>query len=158
MSNLLQSADLVAQEIASRMARITVALGAETDIGTTVFRGRRKIDDEMIPCSVLIEGEDAPHGTAGRTVTIDQRVVQRYVLIGYAKCDADNPNDVAHRIIRDLKRSIFRTNGIGSRNLGGTVKDVSYRGRDIGPRADGVAIVMAIIEIDVDYNEDLANP
>jgi hypothetical protein len=42
--------------------------------------------------------------------------------------------------------------------LNGQVKRVEYLGRDIGPRSDGEAIVLAIIEIGVQYVENVATP
>ena len=63
--------------------------------------------------------------------------------------------DAAHLLLKDLKRVVF---GNGNKtNLGGRVRSVSYEGRDIGPRADGKAIVMAVIFIDVTFAETLAD-
>lgn len=157
MTTLLKTSEEVSAEIKGRMDAILLTNDCETNIGVSVFQGRRKIDDDQVPCAVLIEGEDDVTDLAGRTMT-DARLSQRYVMIGYDLCDANNPNIKAHAIIRDLKRAIYRTAGIASGNLGGTVRAVRYRGRDIGPRADGIAIVMAVVEIDVEFSEDLANP
>ena len=44
----------------------------------------------------------------------------------------------------------------GTVSFGGRVKSVEYRGRDIGPRTDGVPIVFAVVHIDVTYVENLA--
>lgn len=151
MSEKQKAAD-VAAEIATRMAAITVANGCETDIGLRVFRGRRKIEDDMVPCAVLIEGSDVVRDQPGKlpTASIDQS----YVLGGYVACDPDNPNDAAHAVIRDIKRAMFK----GNATFGKSVLHVKYKGRDIGPRTDGVAIVFAIVEITVTYVEDLTNP
>ncbi|MBS4019904.1 MAG: hypothetical protein KGZ68_16915, partial [Dechloromonas sp.] len=67
---------------------------------------------------------------------------------------ANDPNDAAHEAIRDIKRAIFAGDG----NFGGRVLKVTYAGRDIGPRADGVPVVFVTVDIDVDYVEDLTNP
>lgn len=147
-----QRAEDIALDLTSRLATITVANGYETDIGLRVFRGARKVADEQVPCAVLIEGADGVEQAPGRIPNV--KVSQGYVLGGYAQCDVMNPNDMAHKIIRDLKRAIF-TDDTG---LGGKVSRIGYRGRDIGPRTDGVPIVFALIEIDVNYVEDLRNP
>lgn len=76
------------------------------------------------------------------------------MLIAYDACHPDHPNDKAHLLIKDLKRAIF-ADGV---TLGGNVLRVEYRGRDIGPRGDGVEIVCASVEIAVKFVEDLANP
>lgn len=149
----------VADHISSLLEGIRATSGYETDIGTTVYRGKRKIDDSAVPCAVLMEGEDNPGGTQGDA---SQQVVQSYVLGGYAKCDPDNPNDKAHEIIADLKKAVFtlvdptRAEQIqGTQTFGGKVKKVEYKGRDIGPRADGADIVFAVIHIDVTFVEQL---
>lgn len=154
MTQVLSSADAIARYISDLMCEITVANGCETDIGLSVARGRRKIDDDQIPCSVIIEGEDQLGDTAGR---YSIRVTQSYVLGGYSRCNPQHPNDTAHKIIRDIKRAIFTDTGPAN-NWGGKVLKVEYRGRDIGPRADGVPIVFAIVHIDVSYAEDVRNP
>lgn len=154
MTQILNRADDIARHISTLMSGITKANGFETDIGSTVARGRRKIDDDQIPCSVVIEGEDRMGDATGR---YSIRVTQSYVLGGYSRCDPQHPNDTAHQIIRDLKKAIFTDTG-PTNNWGGKVLKLEYRGRDIGPRADGVPIVFAIVHVDVTYTEDVRNP
>lgn len=150
---LITRAEDVSAELNTRALTITKAQGAETDVGTRVLRGRRKIDDEQVPCVVIVEGLDTPkQGESMRRAT--SQTQQSYVLVGYHKCDPDHPNDVAHAIIRDLKRAVFRD----GTTLGEQVKSVTYRGKDIGPRGDGVGIVSASIEVTIEFVEDLANP
>lgn len=152
MTQMLQSAEDIALEISARMATITEANDYETNIGSTVYRGKRKVEDDATPCSVLVEGADTVTDRPGKLPSA--AISQAYVLGGYKACDPDNPNDAAHAMIRDLKKAMFRDGG----NFGGKVRKVDYRGRDIGPRTDGVAIVFALIEIAVEYVEDLTNP
>lgn len=152
MTTMLQNAELIALEISSRLAAIRLANGCETDIGATVYRGKRKVEDDASPCAVLVEGTDTVTDRPGKMATV--KIEQSYVLGGYVACDADNPNDAAHGLIRDLKKAMFSDGG----NFGGKVHLVSYKGRDIGPRTDGVPIVFALIEIGVTYIENLAQP
>ena len=151
MSIYTKNAD-VSAAIYERILGITKANGAETDIGIRVFRGRRNVDDSTIPCAVVIEGNDTPTGRAGKLPTAS--IVQRYVIAAYVPCDPNNPNDAAHQAVRDIKRAIFAGDG----NFGGRVLKVTYQGRDIGPRADGLPIVFVTVDIDVEYVEDLTNP
>ena len=153
---LIESAEGVASEILSRLAGVTVALGYETDVGASVFAGRKRIDDDQIPCVVLIEGGDVP-SRSGPSRT-SHKVVQHYVLQAYLACDPNAPNTAAHKAIRDLKRAIFRTAGKPDPTWNGKVSEVRYLGRDIGPRSDGSAFVVAVIEIEIDFVEDVANP
>lgn len=156
MSTSLHTADEIGTELSARLATRTVAQGAETDLGAKVYRGRRRIDDTMIPCAVVIEGDDVP--ARGGNVKTDYKLDQRYVLFSYVACDPDNPNDAAHAAIRDMKRALFNTNGQPDTKLGGKVRDIVYLGRDIGPRSDGAAFVLAAIEIGVEYVENVAAP
>lgn len=145
----------VAQAITTRLSAISVVGGYETNIGATIFRGRRKLpgDDEP-PCIVVIEGDDEVEATSGRTTGAMVKVNQDYMIDAFDVCDPNNPNDKAHAMIRDVKRAIFKD----GRTLGGTVVEVEYLGRDIGPRPDGVALVQARVAIRVSFAEDLANP
>lgn len=152
MSNY-NTAAAVSAEIHTRLQGILLANGCETDIGRDIMLGRRKMPgDEQPPCIVVLEGADDPKDQPGRLPTV--LISQTYVLDGFDKCDPDNPNTKGHAIIRDLKRAIFA----GDTTLGGAVKSVTYMGRDIGPRADGVSLVQARIIIGVEYVEDLTNP
>ena len=143
----------IAIEIHARLSRIRIAAGFETEIGRDVKRGRRKIPgDDAPPCIAIIEGDDSPTDRPGRIPMV--LVQQSYVFDAFDKCDPDNPNDQAHKMIRDIKRAIFA----GDATLSGRVSRVSYLGRDIGPRPDGAALVQARVMIDVEYVEDLTNP
>ena len=143
----------IASAIAERITGIRLANGFETDIGRDVKRGRRKIPaDDAPPCAVIFEGDDDPKDRPGRIPLV--LVQQAYVLDAYDKCDPDNPNDQAHKMIRDLKRAIFARDA----TLGGTVSKVMYIGRDIGPRPDGAALVQARVMVVVEFVEDLTNP
>ncbi len=150
MTTPFTKASDIAEYLTTLIQKIKIEDGFNTDIGLTVFRGRKKIDDTMVPCGVIIEGEDRPGENVGRE---EIKITQDYVLGGYVQCSADNPNDAAHLVIKDLKKVIF---GQGPR-LDGRVKSVSYEGRDIGPRADGVAIVFAVIHISIVFAETLAD-
>jgi hypothetical protein len=151
MTTVYNKASEIAIDLSNRLKAITVANGYETDIGLRSYRGRTNIDEDSVPCSVLIEGEDKMGRSSGLN---NVQVLQDYVLGGYVKCDPNNPNDAAHAILRDLKKAVFKD---GSK-MGGVVRNVEYRGRNIGARADGRPIVFAIIHITVEYAEDLTNP
>lgn len=150
-----QTAGEIATYLSTVLATITKANGYETDIGVRVFRGRRNIHDDHVPCAVLIEGRDRVTQGASRreaSASIDQD----YILGGYVNCDPDNPNDDAHKIIRDLKKALF--GGENGTTLNGRVAKVEYTGRDIGPRVDGLPIVFALIQVTITYVERLATP
>lgn len=153
MTTILNSAEAIAQEIERRVALITTANGFETDIGATIFQGRVAVNDDEPPCVSIIEGNDTVHGTPGRSAV--WKIEQVYALVGYVLCDPAQPNTAAHRVIRDLKRAIFKTNGKPDATFGGKVLELHYKGRHIAPRADGVAVVMAIVEIAVVFAESL---
>ena len=157
MTTSFHSAEDVAAEIKARVERCTVAQGAETNIGRAgaVFLGRRKIDESLVPCATIIEADDTP---ARNRVTTQYELAQRYVIFAYEECDPDHPNVAAHKVIRDLKRALFLTDGKADTTWGRKVKDVEYIGRDIGPRADGQKWVVAAVEIVVTYVEDLSQP
>ncbi len=151
--NQYQTAGEIAALIESRIAGITIANGYETDIGVKVLRGARKVDDSWVPCSTIIEGVDKAVQSESLK-SPSAKIEQHYVLGGYAYCEPQHPNDAAHKIIRDLKKAIFRDGA----TLGNKVSKVEYKGRDIGPRTDGVAIVFAIIEVTITYVENLSEP
>lgn len=145
----------VSAEIRTRLSAILLSNGAETDIGRDVMMGRRKIPgDEQPPCIQVLEGLDDVQDQPGRLPTV--LIAQDYHIAGFDVCDPDHPNLKALAMIRDIKRAIF--GGTDGARWNGKVKSVTYRGRDIGPRPDGVALVQAEVWIRVEYVEDLTNP
>lgn len=145
----------VSDEIARRLQTISPATGYETNIGVNVLRGRRKLPgDDEAPCCNLIEGSDEILDTVGRTGAAIVKVEQSYVIDSFDVCDPDNPNDKAHAMIRDVKKALFKD----GRTLGGVVVALNYKGRDMGARPDGVAMVQSRVMISVEFAEDLANP
>lgn len=157
---LLHRSEDVAAEMLRRMALCTVAQGAETDIGAAVYQGRRRaVDDTMVPCSVLIEGDDVPKSDVANTTI---QTEQHYVWLAFTPCDPNDPNVAAHAAIRDMKRAVFTTgfapDAEDDPRWGYSVQDVEYLGRDIGPRADGEAFVCVAMEVAVTFVEHLAAP
>lgn len=150
MSTPFTKASDIAEYLTTLLAGVTIANGYHTDIGLRVFRGKRSKVEEQIPCAVLIEGEDHPGESAGRESI---KIVQDYVVGGYVECDPDNPNDAAHLVLKDIKKVLFQQ---GPR-MGNRVTNISYSGRDIGPRPDGVAIVFAVVHISITFAETLAD-
>lgn len=153
MTELLTRASDIAVALQTRLLLCNGIAPYETEIGARVFRGRRNVGEEVVPCTVLLEGADTAESTVGRS-GVTAKIVQRYTIGAYLPCDPDHPNDAAHAAIRDIKRAVF---GDGGR-LGGAVHTVLYKGRDIGARADGVAIVFVTVDIDVTYVENLSAP
>ena len=145
-------AEGVGLAIGEALAGITIANGAETDIGTAVHYGRTHIEDHEIPCVSVMEGSDAVEHNA-RSPQV--KTTQRYGLVAYVRIAVGQaPNRAAHAAIRDMTRAIFRGDGTFGRRAIST----RYVGRNVGPRADGADIVLALIEIDVTYAENLVEP
>lgn len=143
----------ISSELATRLRTILLTNGCETNIGRDLMLGSRKIPgDDRPPCMILIEGNDDPVDTPGRIPMV--LISQNYMIDAFDACNPDNPNTKALAMIRDIKRAIFKTDA----TLGGAVKKVTYLGRDIGPRPDGVAMVQARVMISVEFVEDLTNP
>lgn len=150
--SMYQSAEDISDDLAGRLATIRKVNGYETDIGLNVYKGARRIEPEQAPCSTLVEGNDLVEQAKGSIPTA--KTSQDYVLGAYVACDPMNPNVAAHAAIRDMKKAIFAVDT----TLTGKVRGIEYRGKDIGPRTDGVAVVLAIIEITATFVEDLRNP
>jgi hypothetical protein len=146
-------AEDISLALKARIEQILIANGFETDVGTTVHRGRIAFEDSDAPCTTMLEGRERITDHAGRFSLA--QISQSYAFVGYVNCDPDNPNVAAHKVIRDFKRAIFANN---NGTLDNKVKSIKYRGRTIAPRADGSALVQALIEIEVEYAEDLTNP
>lgn len=150
----------IALAIQERLAEITIANGYLTDIGNQVFRGKIKIDESDVPCVVLDEGGDklkgdaAPSNMPGTMKLKPVQLLQRYHVSGHMHCDPDHPNDTAHLMLADLKKAVFS----GDRTLSGVVRNISYIGRDIGRREDGLALVAAVVAFDCEFTEDLTAP
>ncbi|KON79416.1 hypothetical protein PA01_12825 [Azoarcus sp. PA01] len=150
-ANPVSRADELARAVTARLAGITVAGGYLTDIGARVFRGRLRLDHHALPCCVLVEGEDRLLNAGARH---EVKLTLPLLVEGHAACDPNNPNDAAHAIIADLKRALFAEPA----NLAGLAREIRYAGRSIGAREDGLAQVSAVVEIEVDYVENLRAP
>lgn len=155
----LNTSDDIAKYLTEVLQGITTANGFQTDIGERVFRGRLKHDEDRVPYSTLIEGEDKVTSQGVQTEIV---VDQDFIIGAYLPCDPDNPNDAAHKAIRDIKKAVFssglarRSGGPGSRGqTHGLVKELTYGGKDIGPRSDGKAIVYAVVYFTIKYPENL---
>jgi hypothetical protein len=145
----------VAAEIKVRLALNTTALGAETDIGRKVYRGKRTIAPSLVPCTSILEGDDQAVPETKRTTYL---VTTRYAVLAYVECDDEEPELNAHAAIRDIKRRLFMTNNEPDATLGKKAKEVLYLGKQIAPRADGEKFVLVVVEFTVTIVENVANP
>jgi hypothetical protein len=146
----------LAGRIAERLALINVDDGYATDIGTTVFKGKLKLEESELPAVVLIEDDTRVEETSVSRQSEKSKTVQRYLLIGHDVCDPDDPNAKAYLMLADLKRTIFS----GDRTFGEIVRpnDLIYVGRRIATRENGSNVVSAAIMIDCKFVEDLTDP
>lgn len=150
----MSTANDIALALTSRVETINGADGYETTIGVRVYRGRRRLDESCIPCTVIIESDDQVlEQTRGREAA-QVKLGQRYILEGHDACDPDHPNDTAQKIIADLKRAIFKAGWYDPT----FIRNIRYIGRTISPREDGTAIVAAAIEVEIEFVESLTAP
>lgn len=147
---LLKTTEEVSLEIKRRLLTVLQVDGFETNLGATVFMGKRAVDNDEVPCVSIIEGEDHPGEANNRE---DVKITVDYALVAYVPCDPDNPNTAAHAALRDMKKVIFE-----DYRMGKTVGSMEYRGRDIGARSDGESLVMAVLHFSVMIVEKLPGP
>lgn len=151
----MSTANDIALAVSARLDNITIANGYQTDVGQNVFRGRRRLDPSHLPCVVLIEREDQPAGQSGQREP-QVKVKQRFTMEGHADCDPDNPNDVGHKIVADMKKAIWSAPFMYGADK--KLITVNYEGRSIAPREEGLAVVSAAVEISVEFVETLGSP
>ncbi|OQA32883.1 MAG: hypothetical protein BWY57_01610 [Betaproteobacteria bacterium ADurb.Bin341] len=144
----MSKASNIAAALAAQLALITTANGFETNIGSRVYRGLRKLDTDKIPCAILAEGDDDVKSMQPGVANI----TQTYIIEGHAACDPENPNDAAHAIIADIKRTLF------AEGVEYGCREIYYVGRTIAPREDGMAIVSASVIVQMSFAEKLATP
>lgn len=155
----MSMANDLALAISAKLATITEANGYQTNIGFKVMRGRKRIDRAQLPCAVIVERDDKPEHKGGSNA----KIAQPYVIEGHTICDPENPNDTGHKIIADIKRAIFTDKTFLDDKLvfgpnGARAFTVTYRGRSIAPREDGIDVVSAAVEVEIEYVENLSNP
>ena len=144
----LYTPDELGAELRRRLTLCTESL-SDTPV---VFRGRRKVDDEMMPCGVVIEGDSIPVERQALTTRYYLRAEcawQAYVL-----CDAADPNVAAHAALREMKRALWSDGP----TMAGRVRDLEWIGTDIAPRADGAGFVLAVLTFAATVIEDVADP
>lgn len=146
------SEDLAAIFLA-KLKNITQLQGYRTDIGLTVFDGRRQIEPNEIPCSIFHEGEDRMADDDAKVSGMPKQasVIQHYVFEGITGCDPKHPNIAARAIVADLKKAIFATDDVLRRKI----IFIRYTGKTFGAREGGTTMISAAIQIDVSYISDL---
>ena len=143
----------VSRAIETRLAAINAANGFETDVGLRVLRGKRALNEEDLPCVVIVEGPESIDQQRGTLMTLGAR----YLLEAHDHCDPTHPNDRGHALVRDLKRAVFSGERMRGLGLDGLALSVSYRGKVIGHEA-GTSLVYASVAVEVQFTEDIAKP
>lgn len=142
----------IADAIKARSQAVRKINGYHTDIGQTVYRGKRQLTAGN--STTIWEGEeDAGRATRGSPYTTT--AVQHLVIEAAVDCDPDNPDIAGHKAIADLQRAIFA----GDERLDGLLAaPLQYTGRVIQPRLDGQSLVVVQIKLDATYSLTPANP
>lgn len=143
--------DAIGAALKVALETVTVAQGAETDLGVVVHRGRRSIDPEQMPCCVLVEGGAEPQERRGGRNGAQYVMRAEYAAHAYVPCDPDNPNVAGHAAIRDLLKALFRDT-----TLGGRLTDLSFVATDILPHVHGQAFVLVIVEFRAGFHTFLS--
>jgi hypothetical protein len=148
----MSRANDIAEALKSRLEAIRTAAGYATDVGTTVYRGRRQLNEEN--ACTLFEGEEDASGAAKKepyTVT----AIIHFTAEGAVACDPLNPDLAGHDLVADMQRALFT----GDSTLGGLLAGpLTYTGRVIQPRQDGQSIVTVQIKLDAIYTMTPATP
>lgn len=143
--------------VSERLSQISKANGFETDCGTRIFRGRRKVEKEQVGttgCILILEGRDIPEQQIGGRLA-QVLLLQEYGIVAFVPIEGtEEPNDAAHRALRDMKKAIWKSDA----TFGQQVKEVRYQARDIGVREDGTNHVEVLLEIGVVFVESLITP
>lgn len=148
----MSAANDIAKAIATRLATIRTAAGYASEMGARVLRGRKRLDASHLPCAVIVEmGVEILDQRTGAV-----KVAHKMALEGHSACDANNPNDTGHDLIADIKKAVFSEKLTYGDDLKAIA--VKYVGHSIAPREDGLEVVSALVEITVEYFENLANP
>jgi len=148
----------IIEALRDRLSLIRIANGYATDIGRMVFRGRRNISEDMLPCCTIIEAEDEierqkPRSGLDHTFPLAFESLP-VTIEAHGPCDADHPSIAAHDMVRDIKRAIFS----GDLLFGGLAIATQYIGRTVGDREPGTSIAVGQVMIKIDCVEDLADP
>lgn len=149
-----QTAKRIGQALAERLKSITTANGYHTNAGQHVYRGRLDIDASILQYITLVELDENTTLRPGRTNT-EHKPTQAYAIEAGSVCDANNPNDTAHDLIIDIKRALF---GPDDPTLGGLSTALRYVRRSIDARQAGTDRITAVVQVEVDYFENLVQP
>lgn len=144
----------ISQKLEQRLATISKANGYETDAGLKVFRGRRTLTEDDVPCIVIVEGPEVPSEQQGTKV----RLGVRYMFEAHDVCDPVHPNDKGHALVRDLKRAVFAGERLRGTALDGLATGMLYRGKTIAAREDGESLIFASVAVEPQFTEDVSNP
>lgn len=144
----MSTAKEIGTALVANLATITSTNGYKTDMALRVYKGRRTLDDSLIPSVVLAALPDQVADATNQGTII--LVTQRYVMEAHLPCDPNNPNDAAHDAIEDMKRMIF------GREHRVQIRTRNYIGKANLPRQDGSAYVGASITIECTFKERLA--
>lgn len=148
----------IIEALRDRLSLIRIANGYASDIGATVFRGRRSISLDHLPCCSIMEAEDEIEKQSPGTGAVHTAPVVFATLPvtieAHATCDPDHPNVTAHALVADIKRAIFS----GDLTFGNLATHTQYIGRNVGDRESGTDVAFAQVLIKIGCVEDLANP
>lgn len=94
--------EVIIQQFLARLAVITKAGGYATNVGTHVYRARKKLDPSDLPAAVVFAGAETSENKYG------QHACKMTVKIeGLAAFGAEDPGIITERVLGDIKKCVM---------------------------------------------------
>jgi len=152
--------ETIIKNFLARLAVITTAHGYNTDIGGNVYRVRKTVDPDELPCCVVWPGAEKGEASYG-----ENSCTMQIRLEGIAGFGAENPSVVSEKILGDLKKCIFEPGNALAEPPSGWLRSpdyidsLSYTGGGTDEYPDeGQKTVGASIMVTVGYTENIGDP
>lgn len=128
--------------VVARLAAINGTAPYEIDLDGRVYKARRTIDAQDLPCVVVWEGEESATGTSGATangMTQSLRVTLEVRIDGLVQADDTNTGDQLAKLKSDIKRAVLSYSDPALSDVDGRIAQggIEYVGASPLARADG---------------------
>jgi hypothetical protein len=152
--------EIIIQDFISRLAVITTANGYNTNIGKNVYRVRKAVDPDDLPCCVIWPGAEKGEASYGEnSCTMPIRIE------GIAEFGSENKSAVSEKILGDLKKCILEPGNALAEPPVGWIRSPDYidslvyagGGTEEYPGEEGKS-VGAMISVEVKYTEKIGDP
>lgn len=141
--------EMIVQAVQSRLETIATLQGYDYDLSGRVYRAQKTVDEDLLPCAVVWDGQERSerlHGSTRQTMTVTVEL--------HDDVATENQSILANRMLANIRRAVETRDAV----LANLTEGIEYEGSDIKYPETGVKAIGVMAQYSITYLTKRGSP